>query len=258
MSFPCPNQYDHRPWPVPDSPWIMAQSWHDLLFAHWPVDIGLMRQLVPEPLELDTFDGKAWVGVVPFRMSGIRPRFCPAVPWLSAFPEFNIRTYVKARDPENPKPGVYFFSLDAANPIAVNVARATYKLPYFHADMAIAEENEIFTYQTTRTHRGAAPAEFKGCYGPTGPVVAAEPGTIDHWFTERYSLYTVSKGKTFRGEIHHNPWPLQPAFLDTECNTMAEASGIKLPDCDPILHFSRRIDVVLWPIKKCDTDHLAR
>lgn len=242
------KQTRHRPWPVPSGPWIMAQRWHDLLFAHWPVPAEAMRDLVPPELELDTFGGEAWVGAVPFRMSGIRPRGCPAVPWLSAFLEFNIRTYVRSRDPENPKPGVYFFSLDAANPVAVAVARATFKLPYFNAAMSLEESAEVITYRTRRTHRGAPPAEFSGQYGPAGDVFLAEKGTIDHWLTERYSLYTVSRGTAYRGEIHHAPWPLQPAFLEVETNTMAAASGIALPGCDPLLRFARRIDVAVWPI----------
>ena len=227
----------HRSWPVPSGPWIMAQRWHDLLFAHWPVPVEVMRDLVPPELELDTFDGDAWVGVVPFRMSGIRPRCCPALPWLSSFPEFNVRTYVKSKDPENRKPGVYFFSLDAANFIAVAIARATFRLPYFNADMGLEEQGGVYSYQTKRTHRGAVEAEFSGRYGPAGEVSLAVKGTIDHWLTERYSLYTVSKGVAYCGEIHHAQWPLQPAFLEVETNTMASASGIDLPDCDPLLHF---------------------
>ena len=250
MSVQFLSHTDHRPWPLPEGGWIMAQSWHDLLFAHWPIPIETMRQLIPPELELDTFEELAWVGVVPFRMSGIRPRGFPAVPWLSAFLEFNVRTYVKSKSQPS-KPGVYFFSLDAANPLAVAVARATYKLPYFNAKMSLLKnDDESFTYMTNRTHRGAPSAEFAGSYGPRGDVFLAREGTIDHWLTERYCLYTVSKGKVYRGEIHHLPWPLQPAFLKTDSNTMASAGGIELPNCDPILHFSKSIDVVVWPIEK--------
>jgi len=243
------NYTSHRPWELPAGPWIMSQSWHDLLFAHWPIPAQTMRELIPRELELDTFGGEAWVGLVPFRMSGVRPRGCPAVPGLSAFLEFNVRTYVKSRDSENPKPGVYFFSLDAANPNAVTLARLTYKLPYYHAKMSFCEKDSIISYGSLRTHRGAAAADFSGTYGPDGHVREAEPGTIEHWLVERYSLYTVSKNRVYRGEIHHPPWPIQPAFLEIEVNTMASASQIELPECRPLLHFARKIDVVVWPIK---------
>src|SRR6266704_6531932 len=115
----------HRPWPLPVGPWVMAQRWHDLLFAHWPVPAGELQHLIPTPLTIDTFDGQAWLAVVPFRMSGVRLRGTPAVPWLSAFPELNVRTYVKCEG----RPGVWFFSLDAGNPLAVAIARAWFHLP---------------------------------------------------------------------------------------------------------------------------------
>lgn len=238
---------------MPKSPWIMAQSWHDLLFAHWPVPAHEMRALIPPQLELDTFDGDAWVGVVPFRMSGIRPRACPAVPWLSAFLELNVRTYVRSKDPENPKPGVYFFSLDAANPVAVAVARSSFKLPYFNAAMRMSETENVISYRSQRTHRGAGAANFEGRYGPLGEVYRSEPGSLEHWLTERYSLYTVSKGRAFCGEIHHGPWPLQSAFCEIKGNTIAAAANICLPDTAPLLHFARSIDVVVWPISAVKT-----
>lgn len=253
------QQTAHRPWPLPDGPWIMAQSWHDLLFAHWPIPIEVMRALIPPQLELDTYDGTAWVGVVPFRMSGVRPRFVPSVPWLSNFLEFNIRTYVRAPNAGDPaagdpaaesKPGVYFFSLDAANPVAVAIARAAFLLPYFNANMKLeTRADESLYYESHRTHRGAASADFVGTYGPTGPVYQAQAGTLEHWLTERYCLYSIGrKGQLFRGDIHHMPWPLQPAFAQIETNSMATASGIDLPDTEPILHFAKRLDVVVWPI----------
>ena len=144
----------------------MLQSWHDLLFAHWPVSQQAMREQVPASLDLDLFQGKAWISVVPFRMSGIRPRYLPALPWLSAFAELNVRTYV-VRDG---MPGVYFFSLDAANPIAVRLARRFFHLPYFDADMSLSYNADWIEYSSLRTHRGAAAAEFTARYRPSGPV----------------------------------------------------------------------------------------
>lgn len=234
----------------------MAQRWHDLLFAHWPIPVESLRPLVPDILEIDTFDGQAWIGVVPFRMSGVRPRLLPAVPWLSAFPELNVRTYVRFPAAQNDRPGVYFFSLDAANPVAVAIARSTFHLPYFRARMAAQTQGEEVVYRSVRTHTGVPVGELSGVYGPTGPVYAAQPGTLDHWLTERYCLYAVSPFHTqprtgpwrlWRSEIHHGPWPLQPAHAQFEVNTVARSLGLSLGQGAPLLHFARRIDVVVWP-----------
>ena len=225
----------------------MAQRWLDLLFAHWPIRAEVLRALIPPQLELDTFEGEAWVGVVPFRMSGVRPRWTPPLPWLSAFPELNVRSYVKAKTGE-PKPGVYFFSLEAANPVAVAIARSLFKLPYFNAQMSLREQDGVISYRSQRTHRGAVSADFVGEYAPSGAVFRSEPGSIDEWLTERYSLYTVHNGRLFRGDIHHLPWPLQPAEAAFAVNTVAAASQIALPDMPPLLHFARELDVVVWPL----------
>lgn len=243
----------HRPWPLPQGPWIMTQIWHDLLFAHWPVAADVMRALVPPQLTLDTYEGAAWVGVVPFRMSGVRPRLVPPVPWLSAFPELNVRTYVKSSDPENPKPGVYFFSLEAANPIAVALARKFFHLPYFHAHIRLLDDSRAIHYLSRRTHAAAPPAMFVGHYGAAGPIFRSTPDSLDEWLTERYCLYTVDeRGRTWIAEIHHLPWPLQPATAEIEVNTMAKAAGIALPATPPLLHFARRLDVAVWPLRRAE------
>lgn len=244
---------DHRPWPLPPGPWVMAQSWHDLLFAHWPIPMETMRALIPPQLELDIFAGEAWVGVVPFRMSEVRPRWTPSLPWFSAFPELNVRTYVKARNPAHPRPGVYFFSLEAANPVAVSVARRFFHLPYFKARMRLLDDGQTIHYTSQRTHRNAAPATFIGHYAPISEPFQAQPGSLERWLTERYSLYTVDgRGRLAIGEIHHLPWPLQTAEADIQVNTVAAASGIYLPDTPPLLHFARRLDVAIWPLRSAE------
>jgi uncharacterized protein len=221
----------------------MAQSWHDLLFAHWCVDAALLRPQVPADLEIAAFDGQAWVGVVPFRMSGVRLRGTPALPWLSAFPELNVRTYVAA----NGKPGVWFFSLDAGNPIAVAVARAWFHLPYFRARMECAETNGWIHYASERTHRGAPAGILNAAYRPVGEVFEPRPGTLEHFLTERYCLYSAtSRGRIYRGEIHHPPWQLQAAEAEFAQNTMGQAAGLALPQGKPVLHFARRQDMVAW------------
>ena len=238
----------------------MRQTWHDLLFAHWPAPVEALRPLVPPDLTIDTFDGRAWLGVVPFRMSDIGARRLPALPWLSAFPELNVRTYVVAQD----RPGVWFFSLDAGNPVAVEAARRVYHLPYFNARMRVRSVPLTFNvtspfdwidYASTRTHRGAPPASFAALYRPIGAVYQAQPGTLEHWLTERYCLYAADRaGRLYRGEIHHAQWPLQPGEGEITTNTMASASGVPLPDTPPLLHFARRLDVVVWPLRRMTDD----
>jgi uncharacterized protein len=238
------EQVAHRPWPLPAGRWVMAQIWHDLLFAHWPVPEAILRPRVPAQLEIDTFDGRAWLGVVPFRMSGVRLRGTSRVPWLSAFPELNVRTYVVA----DGKPGVWFFSLDAGNAIAVAIARAWFHLPYFRARMSCEERLGSIEYASERTHRGAASGSWHGRYGPVGEAFSAQCGSLEHFLTERYCLYTVGReGGVLRGDIHHAPWALEAAEAEVRKNTMAEAAGFSLPSEQPILHFSKRQDVVVWP-----------
>jgi uncharacterized protein len=238
------DEVAHRPWPLPDAPWVMTQSWHDLLFAHWPVDARAMREKVPAGLELDLFDGQAWVGVVPFDMTNVAPRFVPAIPGISAFPELNVRTYVTMGG----KPGVYFFSLDAESAVAVALARAMLRLPYFTASMDVTRESGWVDYWSERLAvDGGAPAEFEARYRPVGPVQPPLPGTLEHFLTERYCLYNVDdEFKAYRLEIHHPPWPLQVAEAEISVNTMAEAAGIRLPSMAPLLHFAKRQDMVCW------------
>lgn len=240
----------HRPWPAPPEPWVLAMRWHDLLFMHWPVPPVALRPYIPAALELETFDGWAWLGVVPFRMANTRPRLLPAIPWLSDFPELNVRTYVTIGG----KPGVWFFSLDAANPVAVEGARDVFHLNYYRARMECAREGEDVHYRSERRHRGAPPAAFTARYRPTGPVYRSAPGTLEHWLTERYCLYAANRrGEVWRGEIHHAQWPLQPAEADVVGNTMTRQIRLTLPDRRPILHFARRLDVVGWLPRRVDS-----
>jgi len=243
----------HRPWPLPAGPWIMAQTWHDLLFAHWRIDAALLRPLIPAPLEIDTFQNEAWIGVVPFRMSGVRLRATPALPALSAFPELNVRTYVTYGG----KPGVWFFSLDAANAIAVSVARAWFHLPYFNARMRCESRNGWIEYTSERTHRGAPKARLRARYRPTGEAFCAQSGTLEHFLTERYCLYAADgKGQIKRGDIQHAPWSLQLAEATFRENSMtnflecgAAAPALRATPHHPtlpLLHFSARQEVVVW------------
>jgi uncharacterized protein YqjF (DUF2071 family) len=240
----------HRPWPLPRGPWVMAQRWNDLLFIHRRADVDALRALVPPALTLDLHDGKAWVSVTPFYLSHLRPRGIPPVPGVSAFPELNVRTYVTLGG----KPGVYFFSLDAGNALAVYGARALYRLPYFRASMSVREARDgTIYYWSRRTHRTAPAAEFVARYRPAGAVTHSKPGTLDHWLTERYCLYALDTSRrVFRAEIHHHPWPLQPAELEVERDTMTDAVGLSLSTEPARLAFSRRLDVLVWAPERAD------
>lgn len=235
----------HRPWPLPTRAWLMGQTWYDLLFAHWAVAPKLLRPLVPDQLELDLRDGKAWLGITPFRVAALRPRGGPPLPWLSSFPELNLRTYVD----HGGRPGIYFFSLDAGRLAAVVAARRGYRLPYFHARMRIEHENSTLSYASTRIDSSGPPAELRARFGPSGARLPIDDGALERWLAERYCLYVVDKrGRALRGEIHHSPWPLQPARASFELNTMAEPLGIRL-DSEPLLHYSARQDVLIWPLE---------
>jgi hypothetical protein len=196
------------------------------------------------PLALDLFDGTAWLSVTPFFLSELRPRGLPALPWISEFPEVNVRTYVTLEG----KPGVYFFSLDAGNALAVAAARALYHLPYFRASMSVhsSRDGTIF-YHSRRTHEGAPPADLSVRYRPTGAAAPATPGSIDHFLVERYRLYAVAdSGAVYRAEIHHRPWPLQPVDLEIDYNTMTTAAGISIAEAPERTSFAERLDVVVW------------
>jgi uncharacterized protein YqjF (DUF2071 family) len=236
----------HRPWPLPGGSWVMAQTWDDLLFAHWPVPVAAVAEHVPPRLPVDTFDGSAWVGITPFRLTGLRLRAAPPAPFLSSFLELNARTYVTLGG----KPGIWFFSLDAASRLAVAAARRAYRLPYFHARMTAEPEGGALRYTSTRLSERERPAEFAARYAATGDVFQAPSGSLEYFVTERYCLYTVDDGHVFRAEIHHPPWPLQPGAAELERNTMAPP-GVRT-EGEPLFHYAARQDVLIWPLAGID------
>lgn len=241
-THPSLSQQQHRPWPIPQKAWSWRQSWRDLLFAHWPVAASTLRALVPPELELDEFDGSAWLGLVPFRMAGVMRRPLPDLPGVSAFPELNVRTYV-ARDG---KPGVWFLSLDAANRLAVWAARRFFYLPYYRAQTSIAVDGGTVRYRSSR-----AGAELVASYRPTSEPYLARPGTLEHWLTERYCLYAKAPdGSLWRNDVHHPPWPLQSATAEIERNTLFDSHGITVREPPALLHFARRLDVIVWSAER--------
>jgi uncharacterized protein YqjF (DUF2071 family) len=234
---------DHRPWPVPVEPWVMAQTWEHLLFAHWPVRAQALERLVPASLPLDTFDGTAWLTVSPFHVTRLRLRGLPAVPGLSDFNEINVRTYVTLED----RPGIFFFSLDADSAPGVLTARLWYQLPYYLADAALDRRGDGFRFTSQRRHPGAPPARFSDGYRPVAPVQPAPRGSLEWWLTERYALYAVETGgRVHRAEIHHAPWPLQRVDVNLGRNTMTAPLDLRLHDPPQLVQYSDGLDVSVW------------
>jgi uncharacterized protein len=230
----------------------MRQTWRDLLFAHWAVPAEVLSPFIPRGLELQVEDGMSWVGVVPFRMTGVMLRGLPDLPWLSAFPELNLRLYVE----HGGKPGVWFLSLDASNPLAVWAAKRFFHLPYVHAEISLTESGDTFAFAS---RRGRGPrAAFHAGYGPTGPVYESTRGTLEHFLTERYCLYARSRaGTLYRAEVQHVSWPLQPVEADLDARGLFEAHGLPIAGPPAYLHFARALDVVVWPLERLDTGHGA-
>lgn len=221
----------------------MTQSWDDLLFAHWKYEPEIVRKLVPPHMELDTFEGAAYIGVVPFKMRKVRPRFTPRLPGVSDFLELNVRTYVVV----DGIPGVYFFSLDCESLFAVEGARTWFHLPYYYAEMGVSERNGCFHYRSKRADLRGTAAALDVRYEPIGEPFFASKGTVEHFLTERYCLYTVSGDNTLlRAHIHHVQWPLQEAHADFVLNTMLDPIGLEAV-AKPHLLFAKSLLTVEWP-----------
>ena len=222
------RETEHRPYPLPAGRWTMGQTWQNLLFAHWRVPHDLLRPHVPERLELEQHDGSAWIGLTPFRIAGLRLRGAPPLPLLSIFYELNCRTYVRGAG----RPGIWFFSLDASSRGAVAAARRTYRLPYRHARI----ETNVGSFRADTEGGGSFRARYHGASVPA----PADPATLEDFLVERYCLY-AGDGK-LRAEIHHAPWPLQAAEAEVEQRGIApvELEG------EPICHYARRLDVLIW------------
>ncbi len=233
----------HRSFPPPRRVWVLKQSWRDLLFAHWSLPVASLRALLPAGLAPDVFGDRAWIGVVPFRMAGVHLRGLPPVPSTSSFPELNVRTYVRVGE----TPGVYFFSLDATSKLVVATARRWFHLPYHLASMEQRQEGEQFHYRSRRRAKSGEQAVFEASYSPTGEVFRADRGSLEHWLTERYCLFSVAPdGRVFRGDVHHAPWPLQAAeaTIRTQEGLLPHAQeAVGEPES---LLFAKRIDVATW------------
>jgi uncharacterized protein YqjF (DUF2071 family) len=236
----------HRPWPLPERPWLQGQSWLELLFAHWSVPAEALERVMPPQLAPDVREGHAWIGVTPFRVEGLRVHGLPPAPLVSSFCELNVRTYVTA----NGKPGIYFLSLDADSRAAVTAARRAYRLPYFRARMEAMSDAGQVRYRSERIARDGPPAAFRGVYRAAGPPLEVVEGSLERWLTERYCLYVVDRrGRILRADIHHLPWEIREADVRIEHNTLPP-NGIELPAEAPLCHVAERQDVVIWPLSE--------
>ncbi len=244
MLFKMTNQEiwgtSHRPWPLPKLPWGMQQGWMDALFIHYPIRIDILRNLVPDGLPLDSYDGWGWIGLVPFHMEGVRFRGIPAT---SSFPELNVRTYVTV----DGKPGVYFFSLDATHLPMVMFAQKFCHLPYSHANMSIKRDEECIHFSSRRKNDAAITLDCS--YRTISEPYLSTKGSFDDWLTERYCFYTKNaKGRVLRCDILHRPWPLQRAEAEIRENTLLSAQGIDVEHMQPVLHYSKGVTVRVWPM----------
>lgn len=231
-----------RPGLVP----LMHQSWRKLLFMHWQLRPELLRPHIPQPLQIDTFDGKAWLGITPFVVRNSRPSFLPPFPWLSDFNEVNVRTYVHYQG----VPGVWFFSLDADSLLAVWGARAGFRLPYRLARMTFREDGDRIFYTSRRFACSAGPAELEACWRKGEHLGEAQQETLEFFLVERYCLYAAAGKHLYRARIHHEPWKLHTAELVSCRAKMLEGQGLPNPHGEPLLHYSEIQDTAIWPLKK--------
>ncbi|WP_394138105.1 YqjF family protein [Cytobacillus oceanisediminis] len=236
----------HRPFPMPNSPWIMEQIWNDILFLHWPVPAEVMEKHIPPQLKLDTYNGTAWIGIVPFWISKMRVRGFPPMPFMNSMNELNVRTYVEYEG----RKGVYFFSLDANNPLAVTGARMLYFLPYMDAEMNVTHSEGKVIYESRRKSGNSDRGHFFASYKASSNPYNSEPGTFDAWLTERYCLWVTKGNRVFRGDIHHTKWQLHEASCHIQHNSMASFLPREYFQGQPILHYSPQKHAFFWPLKR--------
>ncbi len=227
---------------------LMSQTWCHLLFMHWRIDESLLEALLPPELEVDQHDGSAWIGLIPFSMTDLRPALGPALPGLSSFAQINVRTYVT----HHGEPGVWFFSLDASNPMAVWLARTVYHLPYFRASIDTAHDNLRFSFQSRRTGKTGKGIGFRADWRSGPPIGRIKPGSLAWFLTERYRIFTKNKGHIQSGEIRHEPWSLRSAALEEYESTLLSAVGLPEPSEAPVLHHSDELAVEIWPLRNTD------
>jgi uncharacterized protein YqjF (DUF2071 family) len=227
----------------------MNQRWNDLLFAHWPVPASSISPLLPDDLEVDTFQGSAWLGVVPFWLDRVKLRGAPPLPGMGGFPDLQMRTYV--REAHSGAAGVFSFWLDAGSLLAVAAARMLFHLPYHWSEMRLEQRSEREFAFFSRRRFTPRPVIFKARYrglGPTRKLAENRPGTLEYFLMERNCLFANNRaGQVIRASLHHASWPLEEAQAEIEQNDLPESIGIHLPDQEPVLHYTRRLALYIWP-----------
>jgi uncharacterized protein YqjF (DUF2071 family) len=228
------------------APWLVAMDWRDALFLHWPVDAGVLRALIPRDVELDVMEGSAWIGIVAFRMAGVRARIVPQRLALRTFGEVNVRTYVTAGG----RPGVWFLSLDAASRATVAAGRSLLGLPYYDARVAIACDGNTSAYRLERTDARAAPARFAAHARFADDECSAARGSLEHALVERYWFFSADRrGRTIGGNVIHPPWPLRHATVTVAENTLLAAAGVRASAEAPLVHASGGVATrALYPV----------
>ena len=235
---------NHVPFPIPDRPYALSQEWRNLTFMHWEVEPIKLEPHIPDGLELDLFEGKAYFGTIPFQMKNVRPRFLPAVPGISTFPEFNIRTYVK----KNGIPGVLFLTLDAQSRITCWHAPRAYGLPYRYAKCKLKRKDEIFIWKSKRVSDGAI---LDGECKLVGEEMQATNNSLEYFLFERYSLYTELNGKLHMAYTLHEPWKFYAGEISLVNNSLTESYDLGIDVMKPDhVHASYGVRVLTWPIQE--------
>ncbi|MFB6270926.1 MAG: YqjF family protein [Halobacterium sp.] len=217
---------------------VLSMEWRDVLVASWPVDPDTVAQRLPDGVTVDTFDGRAWLSVVPFVMGDVRPLGVPAAVGRT-FGELNLRTYVTG----DAGPGIYFFNLDADDTVGVTLARTLFKLPYYHAEMRVHRDGDSVDFRSHRVHEGVPPLDFDATYRPIGDPEPAEPGTFESFLLERYRFYVEGRSTLYAGEVSHDPWRIAHADATFRTNDLFTANGFETPDSGPHLLYSPGVDV---------------
>jgi uncharacterized protein YqjF (DUF2071 family) len=251
MSLP---ENSNRSFPPPHLPWSFRQTWRDILFAHYRVPAAALQLSLPRHMKLDTFDDCGWLSIVAFRVTDSAPRLIPAIPWVSRFSEVNLRTYVIV----DGKPAIYFFSLDASQPLVVRLARASVGLAYYHAEIDVSRSDESIFIQSVRRDDRGPPAAFAATYHPIEGRVRPTFGTLASWLTDRYCSFSVRRNVMLREEIHHRPWILQPVRLEIHENSLLDGIGLEVPEQPDLVHFARVQHAYLWLPSIVSTQRLER
>ncbi|MBI1880661.1 MAG: DUF2071 domain-containing protein, partial [Chloroflexi bacterium] len=221
-------------------PWLMALNEEHVLFMHWPIPAEHLRPLVPTQMELDTYDGQAWLSLIPLRMGSLHLRWLPPIPGTSTIIQVGLRTYIHV----NHEPAIYYLTQYADNDLYIWVARYLFQLPYHKARMTFSPQQAGFHFEC---HEPASGAEFVASYRPVGQPSPATPGSLEHFLLERYTLFSQSPaGKLYRGVVGHAPWPVQQIEVDIERNTIPSVMGLTLPPAAPLLHFSPGVHDIAW------------